>query len=62
MTADEKMDADNQSDGGRVTERTGHKVGEVIVIDWIHHQVAILGFNQHQPHTHTHSSNQIYAE
>ena len=57
MMPDEKMDVGSQSDRGveergRVAEwegeGTGHRVRGVIVIDWVHCLIAILGFNQHQ--------------
>lgn len=63
MMPDDKMDADIQSGGGvrrgRVFREEWSEDGSTrslraMVIDWIHHQVAILGFNQPSKH-HTHA-------
>lgn len=54
MIPNEKIEMGSQSDGrerGGKERRAIMRSERPAVIDWIHHQVAILGFNQPSKHT-----------
>lgn len=71
MMPDEKMGVDIQSEGGgeeresfrqEWREDRSTRSERVRVIDWIHHQVAILGFNQPSKHrTHAQAKRGMYT-